>query len=197
MIELMMSPCKWSRCLSIVLGPPMGPIGQVHELSEASACFDASMAPLTARSLSELVAGMNCYYSNLIEGHHTLPFEIEQALHNLKKTDIKSLASAHIEADQWAQTQSVDRDSILPFFAFETHRRFCEQLPSDLLVLKDGSSMIPGKFRMREVQVGRHVAPKADKLDRFLDRFATAYGGYLGKAKLGGIHKLKPSSRHS
>lgn len=165
-------------------------IGQAHELSEASACFDASLAPLTAKSLSELVAGMNCYYSNLIEGHHTLPFEIEQALHDLEKTDIKTLASAHIQVDRWAQTQSVDRDSILSF-ALETHRRFCEQLPSDLLVFQDGSSMLPGKYRMREVQVGRHVAPKADNLERFLDRFAKVYGGYLGKAKLGGIHKLE------
>lgn len=165
-------------------------IGQAHELSEASACFDASLAPLTAKSLSELVAGMNCYYSNLIEGHHTLPFEIEQALHDLEKTDIKTLASAHIQVDRWAQTQSVDRDSILSF-ALETHRRFCEQLPSDLLVFQDGSSMLPGKYWMREVQVGRHVAPKADNLERFLDRFATVYGGYLGKAKLGGIHKLE------
>lgn len=191
MIELYYEPVQMEPLFIDGSRPAYGAlIGQAHELSEASACFDASMAPLTARSLSELVAGMNCYYSNLIEGHHTLPFEIEQALHDLKKTDIKSLASAHIESDQWAQTQSVDRDSILPF-ALETHRRFCEQLPSDLLALKDGSSMIPGKFRMREVQVGRHVAPKADKLDRFLDRFATAYGGYLGKAKLGGIHKLE------
>jgi Fic family protein len=190
MIELYDEPVQMEPLFIDSSRPAYGAlIGQAHELSEASACFDASMAPLTARSLSELVAGMNCYYSNLIEGHHTLPFEIEQALHDLKKTDIKSLASAHIESDQWAQTQSVDRDSILPF-ALETHR-FCEQLPSDLLALKDGSSMMPGKFRMREVQVGRHVAPKADKLDRFLDRFATAYGGYLGKAKLGGIHKLE------
>lgn len=165
-------------------------IGQAHELSEASACFDASLAPATAKSLAELVAGMNCYYSNLIEGHHTLPFEIEQALHGLKKTEIKTLAAAHIKADQWAQTQSVDRHSILSF-ALETHRRFCEQLPSNLLVLKDGSSMLPGKFRVREVQVGRHVAPKAENLERFLDRFATAYGGYLGKEKLSGIHKLQ------
>lgn len=165
-------------------------IGQAHELSEASACFDASLAPLTAKSLSELVAGMNCYYSNLIEGHHTLPLEIEQALHDIEKTEIKTLASAHIQADQWAQTQSVDIDSILPF-ALETHRRFCEKIPSDLLVFQDGSRMLPGKFRMREVQVGRHVAPKADNLERFLDRFATVYGGYLGKARLGGIHKLE------
>ena len=44
-------------------------IGLAHELSEASACLDASLVPATAKSLAELVAEMNCYYSNLIEGN--------------------------------------------------------------------------------------------------------------------------------
>jgi Fic family protein len=165
-------------------------LGQAHELSEASARFDASLSPLTAQSLSELVAGMNCYYSNLIEGHHTLPLEIEQVLHNLKKTDLKTLAFAHIGADRWAQTQSLDKQAMLPF-VLETHRRFCEHLPPDMLVLKDGSNMIAGKFRLNEVHVGQHVAPKAENVELFLSRFAMVYGTFLEKAKLGGIYKLE------
>jgi Fic family protein len=165
-------------------------IGQVHELSEASACLDASLAPPTAKSLSDLFAGMNCYYSNLIEGHHTLPFEIEQARHELKRTDVKTLALAHIKTDQWAQDQLVDRDSMMPF-VLETHRRFCEQLPPELLTLKDGSDVIPGQIRTSRVQVGSHIAPRADSLGGFLDRYASVYSGYLGNSKLGGIHKLE------
>jgi len=165
-------------------------IGKAHELSEASACFESTLPPLTAQSLSQLVAGMNCYYSNLIEGHHTLPLEIEKALHDLKKNDIKTLASAHIEADQWAQTQSISQHNLQSFF-LDTHQRFCEKLPTELLKLKDGSSMIPGQFRSREVHVGRHVAPGAAQLHRFLDRFNRTYGSYLEKAKSGGIHKLE------
>jgi Fic family protein len=38
--------------------------------------------PQTAASLADLVRVMNCYYSNLIEGHHTLPRDIERALAN-------------------------------------------------------------------------------------------------------------------
>lgn len=165
-------------------------IGRAHELSEASACFESTIAPLTAHSLSLLVAGMNCYYSNLIEGHHTLPFEIDRALHDPKSTHIKTLASAHIEADQWAQTQSISKDT-LQSFTLETHRRFCAKLPPEMLKLKDGSSMTPGQFRTREVHVGRHVAPEAVHLDRFLNRFAATYGSYLEKAKLSGINKLE------
>lgn len=168
-------------------------IGLAHELSEASACLDAALASATAKSLSELVSGMNCYYSNLIEGHHTLPVDIEKALfeakEHLEQKDLQSLAFAHIEADRWAKAQALDGNSLLPFIR-EVHRRFCEHLPKEMLLLKDGSHMEPGSFRERDVQVGRHVAPRADTLDRFLERFAKAYGTRLEGAKKDAIGKL-------
>lgn len=168
-------------------------IGLAHELSEASACLDAALVPATASSLSELVSGMNCYYSNLIEGHHTLPIDIEKALFDVKdqleQQDLQSLAFAHIEADRWAKSQSLDKKSLLPFM-LEVHRRFCAHLPKEMLKLKDGSYMVPGKFRERDVHVGIHVAPKADTLHRFLERFAKVYGLCLESSKKGGINKL-------
>ncbi len=168
-------------------------IGLAHELSEASACLDAALVPATARSLSELVSGMNCYYSNLIEGHHTLPIDIEKALFEIKEQieqkDLQSLAVAHIEADRWAKLQSLNKNSLLPFIV-EVHRRFCEHLPKEMLKLKDGSYMEPGKFRERDVQVGIHVAPRADTLNRFLERFTEVYGLRLEWSKKGGISKL-------
>jgi len=168
-------------------------IGLAHELSEASACLDAALVTATARSLSELVSGMNCYYSNLIEGHHTLPIDIEKALFEvkaqIKQKDLQSLAVAHIEADRWAKLQSLNNSSLLSF-VLEVHRRFCEHLPKEMLKLKDGSYMEPGVFRERDVQVGRHVAPRADTLNRFLDRFTEVYGLRLEWSKKGGISKL-------
>lgn len=168
-------------------------IGLAHELSEASACLDAALVPATAKSLSGLVSGMNCYYSNLIEGHHTLPMDIEKALFEIKEQmaqkDLQSLAFAHIEADRWAKLQSLDKNSLLPFI-LEVHRRFCEHLPEEMLKLKDGSHMEPGKFRERDVYVGMHVAPRADTLIRFLARFTEIYGLRLECSKRGGISKL-------
>jgi len=165
-------------------------IGQAHELSEASARLDALLSPKTAQSLCELVAGMNCYYSNLIEGHRTLPIEIAQALLDHEKKDLRSLALAHIKADRWAQTQSLDTQSLLPFIT-ETHARFCEHLPTEMLKLKDGSLMTPGTFRDQEIQVGRHIAPEAKALPLFLETFASIYGRYLEKTKAGGVSKLE------
>ncbi|BBP00804.1 hypothetical protein SFSGTM_15120 [Sulfuriferula nivalis] len=168
-------------------------IGLAHELSEASACLDAALAPATAKSLSELVSGMNCYYSNLIEGHHTLPIDIEKALFEVKEQvaqqDLQNLAVAHIEADRWAKSQSLNKSSLLPFI-LEVHQRFCERLPKEMLKLKDGSYMDPGIFRERDVSVGIHVAPRADMLNRFLERFTEVYGLRLEWSKKGGISKL-------
>jgi len=194
MIELYDDPAQMEPLTIDSSRPAYGSlIGLAHELSEASACLDAALVPPTASSLSELVSGMNCYYSNLIEGHHTLPIDIEKALFEIKERmeqkDLQSLAFAHIEADRWAKLQSLDKNSLLPFI-LEVHRRFCAHLPREMLKLKDGSYMEPGKFRERDVHVGSHVAPSADTLNRFLARFAEVYGLRLEWSKRGGISRL-------
>lgn len=168
-------------------------LGLASELVEASARLDASIPPKTAEGLSELVAGMNCYYSNLIEGHHTLPVDIEKALQSVSgnpdQHQLQTLAFAHIEADRWARQQSIGPGTIRPFL-LEVHRRFCEHLPPDLLKLSDGSPMEPGRFRRRDVSVGRHVAPSWQTLDRFLSRYDSVYEPRLERARAGGIHRL-------
>src|SRR5688500_4001439 len=50
------------------------------ELAQKSAGFRRSLPERLMTSLAELVRAMNCYYSNLIEGHDTHPIEIEQAI---------------------------------------------------------------------------------------------------------------------
>ena len=170
-------------------------IGLAHELSEASACLDAALVPSTAKGLSTLVENMNCYYSNLIEGHKTLPIDIEaalqQATERADQKDLQSLAFAHIEADRWARQQRLTEETLRPFL-LDVHRVFCQHLPEDLLRLSDDSIMTPGEFRPtnKEVQVGRHLAPKAETLGRFLERYTKVYGQRLEWAKKDGISKL-------
>ena len=52
------------------------------ELPAAAGQLGARLHPKTATSLANLVRVMNCYYSNLIEGHNTRPCDIERALAN-------------------------------------------------------------------------------------------------------------------
>jgi Fic family protein len=129
---------------------------------------------------------MNCYYSNLIEGHDTHPQDIERALHKdfssqPKKRALQLEAVAHIEV-QKAIDEGAD-DPSEPTTASYTlwlHREFCRRLPEELLWVEDPHSgrrvrVRPGEFRDGEVEVGRHVPPAASALPRFLARFEEAY----------------------
>ncbi|HFE37144.1 MAG TPA: Fic family protein, partial [Gammaproteobacteria bacterium] len=57
---------------------------------------------------------------------------------------------------------------------------FCELLPPDLLFVENPNTgekipVIPGQFRDRDVEVGRHVAISPGAVPRFLDRMHEAY----------------------
>ena len=52
------------------------------DLAAASAGFRRSLPARVVSALARLVRAMNCYYSNLIEGHYTHPVDIERALKN-------------------------------------------------------------------------------------------------------------------
>ena len=76
------------------------------ELAARSAGFRSSLPASFLSSLSGLVRAMNCYYSNLIEGHDTHPIDIELALKGdysrvARKRDLQLEAKAHIAVQRW------------------------------------------------------------------------------------------------
>src|ERR1700694_708177 len=76
------------------------------ELAQKSSGFRRSLPESLLVSLADLVRAMNCYYSNLIEGHDTHPVDIERALKNdysrdAHKRDLQLEAKAHIAVQQW------------------------------------------------------------------------------------------------
>jgi len=73
------------------------------ELAQKSAGLRRSLPETLLGSLASLVRAMNCYYSNLIEGHDTHPIDIERALKNdysedARKRDLQLEAKAHIRS---------------------------------------------------------------------------------------------------
>src|ERR1700726_3405128 len=61
--------------------------------------------PILAAGIGNLVRSMNCYYSNLIEGHHTFPVDIDRALNNdyaqePERQNLQKEARAHIEVQR-------------------------------------------------------------------------------------------------
>ena len=162
------------------------------DLAQKSAGFRRSLPPSLLASLADLVRAMNCYYSNLIEGHDTHPMDIERALKNdysqdRGKRNLQVEAKAHIAVQRWIDTGGLKGGVAIGAEAIaEIHRRFCELLPEDLLWVEDPLTnqrirLMPGEFRGRDVQVGSHIAISPGALPRFLERFERVYGN-LGKA---------------
>lgn len=160
------------------------------ELAQKSAGFRRSLPESLTASLADLVRAMNCYYSNLIEGHDTHPVDIERALkgdysNDTKKRDLQIEAKAHIAVQKWIDAGNLNGRTMTVNAICEIHRRFCEQLPEDLLWVKDPETkekiqIIPGELRHRDVVVGQHIAISAPAVQRFLKRFEEVYSK-LGK----------------
>src|SRR5665213_2404961 len=162
------------------------------ELAQKSAGFRRSLPDSLLASLADLVRAMNCYYSNLIEGHDTHPVDIERALKNdyssdAKKRNLQQEAKAHITVQQWIDAGGLKGRAVNADSLREIHRRFCELLPDDLLWIVDPATkerikVLPGELRHRDVAVGNHIAISAPAVPRFLHRFEEVYGR-LGKTE--------------
>ena len=162
------------------------------ELAAGSAGFRSSLPASFLSSLAGLVRAMNCYYSNLIEGHDTHPIDIELALKgdysgDARKRDLQVEAQAHIAVQRWIDTGGLKGPATTTDSITEIHRRFCEQLPDDLLWVEDPATqrkikIVPGELRRRDVQVERHIAISAPAVPRFLRRYEDVYSK-LGKTE--------------
>ena len=156
----------------------MGPVlERANELSRKADRLSGWCPPGSLPGLRKLLRSMNSYYSNKIEGQHTLPLEIEQALRNDYSQDEdkarrQRLALAHMSTESQLET-------LWPEWSNETvwsvqtvrdiHQDLFARLPED-----DGN-LRPGHLRTREVSVGRHAAPAAGSLVQFLNRWSSTY----------------------
>lgn len=155
------------------------------ELAAESSAFKSSLPHGVLAALADLVRSMNCYYSNLIEGHDTHPTDIERALRDdfstdARKRDLQLEAKAHITVQKWIDEGGLTGRATTADNLREIHRRFCALLPPDMLWITDPDTgekhpLTPGAFRERDVRVGQHVAISPGAIPRFLACFETAY----------------------
>lgn len=154
------------------------------ELIAKSSALAARLQPIIAEAIGQLIRSMNCYYSNLIEGHNTHPRDIDRALMGdfsraHKKRALQLEAKAHIDLQR-----KIDKGEI-PFtldsnFLCILHREFCGQLPEELLWVENPDThtrllVDPGHFRQSWVQIGRHIPPAPEEIPAFMHRFEQAY----------------------
>jgi len=170
--------------------PALGDL--VVELASASAGFRRSLPPGVMKALADLVRAMNCYYSNLIEGHDTHPVDIERAMRNdysadPKKRNLQLEAKAHVTVQRWIDEGGLAGRAMAAEPICEVHRRFGELLPPDLLRVENPDTgeildVVPGELRRRDVKVGTHVPVSPGAVPRFLRRFEEVYAR-LGRSE--------------
>ncbi|MGB4358991.1 MAG: Fic family protein [Rhodoferax sp.] len=156
---------------------------KAHDLSRLATTLAGTRVPSELRGL---LRNMNSYYTNRIEGQHTRPHEIDQALRQDFSKDAalatkQRLAVAHIEAEQVLEQRYAGADGARALYSVaavqDLHHELFSQLPPADLLTPEGQPMAPGALRQRDVQVGQHIAPIHASVPDFLTRWATFYGG--------------------
>ena len=183
---------------------PMLPSDPESELADAALELVAKSSALAGQvhgrvrnAIGDLVRSMNCYYSNLIEGHDTHPRDIERALADRysrepRRRELQLEARAHIDL-QRAIDNREDPDIAPTSVAYVQwlHGEFYSRLPEALLNVTNPDNgerirIVPGELRTSRVMVGRHVPPSADELPSFLLRFEEVYA----PERLSRVHRI-------
>jgi Fic family protein len=170
---------------------------KAFELNKQSAKLTGQLSPLSLATLEEYMGVINSYYSNLIEGHATQPYEIRAAQrgdysHDPAKRDLQEESLAHLAVQQWIRDLNPDLDTIFsPEFIQALHRQFYQHVPESLRVIKDRQGyavdkVVPGAWRDRVVEVGQHIAPEPESVNDLMMGFCETYHpkNFRGGAKL-------------
>ncbi|ATX76945.1 Fic family protein [Reinekea forsetii] len=155
------------------------------ELAQKSAKLSAGMNADLSRGVTVLLRNMNCYYSNLIEGHDTHPVDIDRAM--LKdfdsepaKRDLQMEAKAHIAVQERLENDLYTQGIFTQQLISAIHADFYAELPDSLSVIEkqDGTTIdiIGGEYRTGDVKIGFHIPISAGAINRFMIRYFEVYG---------------------
>ena len=156
------------------------------ELTDKAARLSGMLHMNLSLAVGSLVRSMNCYYSNLIEGHDTHPRDIDRAIqgdyvNEPRKRNLQLEAKAHIRLQELIDVSENQNSNVVsPEYLKWLHKEFCENLPNELLWVenpdtKEKVKVVPGELRDRDVVVGRHIPIEESSIPNFLDRFENAY----------------------
>lgn len=178
------------------------------DLRTATARLLPNIGSSSREALALLLRAMNSYYSNKIEGQHTYPAELEQALQSQFSKDQEvrrrqELAVAHMEVEALLEPEARSMEWGAHFggdWIKHIHRELYQRLgdESRVIVDKDGNHrgiMAPGEFRKVNVKVGYHDAPSPEMVAILMEHFEARYrvgGRETAKLLLAGssMHRL-------
>jgi Fic family protein len=158
------------------------------EVLQKSAALGSRQHNITLNTLRELLRIINSYYSNLIEGHNTHPYDIVRAMQKEydsepAKRNLQLESVAHITMQKDMERRLREEPEIRMTgraFLCYLHREFYRQLPAEFQVVTNPekgrkSIVVPGELREESVKVGYHQPPGHSSLKAFLDRFDEFY----------------------
>jgi Fic family protein len=174
---------------------------QAHDLIAEAQRLNGFCHTAARLELRGLLRAMNSYYSNKIEGQHTLPAEIEDALksdfaQDADKARRQHLAVAHIRTEEWLESAPLMAPAAPWASCFESevlcniHGHLFSQVPEN--TPSSGNLVEPGVLRTQVVSVGRHAAPAHEAVVPMLARWAQVYGG----AQRGEMQVLAAAASH-
>ena len=156
------------------------------ELEQRSKMLSAMVPIGLERPLVGVVRAMNSYYSNRIEGHITLPIDIERALkhdysEDRERRNKQQEARAHIAVQLWIDEGNVPLDRVTEQAVLkQIHSQFFSHVPEDFHWVRDKETgeewrVTPGQYRQRYVRVGGHISISPGAVPRFMDAFERGY----------------------
>ncbi|MDO9115631.1 MAG: Fic family protein [Polaromonas sp.] len=173
---------------------------RAHDLRRAADQLAGLCRPGALGGLRLLLRAMNSYYSNKIEGQHTLPLEIEQALrndysHDQDKARRQRLAVAHMATEQrleaqwqnWTMAQVWSAQMVR-----DIHQDLFARLPEGDRAPPKGELLVPGVLRDCDVSVGVHAAPSHKAIGGMLER----WGGFYGAVRRGELQIAAAAASH-
>lgn len=144
--------------------------------------------PITREEIARLLRHINSYYSNLIEGEHTNPADIEKAVkkkysENEEKRRLQQLSVAHIEVQTLIDNRfdaGEDLNICSAEFLCWIHKEFYERVSESFLRIPHPEKtepiiMTPGELRKENVRVGDHFAPIWESVPEFMKHFEQTY----------------------
>ncbi len=158
---------------------------KVLQLTQRAAAFRSRLPEGLIDPLSSLVREMNCYYSNLIEGHNTHPIDIQRALFgeqsgDPKRRDLQQEAVAHIAVQRWIDEGGLGDKAATVENTLAIHRRFYDALPESLKWVENPDTgerepVLPGETRHKHVEVGRLIPVSPGAVGRHLVHWERSY----------------------
>lgn len=171
-------------------------------LMEAAADLRTEVARLlpgigasSREALALLLRAMNSYYSNKIEGQHTYPADLEQALQqrfsaNMDVRRRQELAIAHMQVEAMLEPEAramAWSGHFSSAWVQRIHRELYQRLDEESRVIVDEHGnrrgvMVPGEFRTGHVKVQHHEAPPPEALTELMAHFESRYRNAAGES---------------